>query len=225
MKIRLAKPDDIKAIMLVEKETFGNLAASKKIMKNRIILCNEKDPGWFWLAEEEGVVFGYMILQPTKMKPDECFSWFGATDDGKLEKTFDRQGKNVYVVSLACSDRAPENTSALLCHTSFVYWSRHGGLYMFCSRMPGFRNANKKIGISAQDYWQLRNEDGGPFDSMMRLYWGLTGGFLPYKLLENGYIVDKESGGHGVLFVIDDPVPGLLSMANYLFDKSFVIKK
>ena len=220
VEIRLATIEDFDGIMEVEQEEFGPLGqgamASSEVMANRIALCNSQDPGWFWVAEHERRIVGDMILQPTHLTPAECTSWDRATDRGTLVSTFDRTGQNVYVVSLAASQSAPPGTSDLLMHASLVAWARHGGIYMFVSRMPGFARAHRTSAISPEEYWQLKRRDGSPRDPMLRLYWTRSGRVEPFRLLRDGFPPDEESGGHGVLFVLTDPYRALLATAEYV---------
>jgi hypothetical protein len=220
--IRPAERSDLLGIMEVERQTFGAVGedamASLQKMEARIDLLNSANEKWFWVAvAKDGVtILGDMILQPTDFGPEECTSWSAATNDGSLQGTFSPDGKNIYVVSLAVSQRsAADIVSMLLVHASAALWARHGGLYLFCSRMPGFAQAHAETGIDPEEYIRLEHR-GAPRDPMLRLYWRMTGGVRPFKLLRNGFPPDEESGGHGVLFVLRDPVKALLATGSYL---------
>ncbi len=218
--IRSAMFNDLDGIMDVERETFGEVGdgamASRELMADRIQLLNANST-WFWVAEHEGKIVGDMILQPTRMTPDECTSWAHATDDGTLKKTFDEAGKTIYGVSLAVSSRAPEGTSELLIHRLLQSWLDTGkDCFMICSRMPGFKEAHEQTAIAAEDYWQQRRlSDGKPVDWMLRLFQDMIG-VSPQRLLINGFPVDEDSGGHGVLCVSTDPIPTMKALSAWL---------
>ena len=222
VRVRSAVPLDLLQIMAVEEETFGSIGedamAAEAIMRRRIELCNSGNATWFWVAEDRDSLVGDIILQPTRLTPDECTSWEAATDGGTLRSTFALGGENLYVVSFAASAHAPRGTSSLLAYVAFLEWFRSGKRYfMFCSRMPGFSAAHQATGISPRDYIELRHADGGPRDPMLRLYWEMTGGAEPYRLLEHGFPPDHESGGHGVLFAADDPLRALRAIADKIY--------
>jgi hypothetical protein len=207
VRIRPAIREDLDGIMLLEKETFGVIGesamAQRKMMEDRIRICNAEEPFWFWVAESDGNVVGDIILQPMDVVPERCFSWSQATSEGKL-CNFSPKGENIFVVSFA-SDESVPGVSDLLARKAFELWrdnqKKH---FMFCSRMPGFRKYSQRTGARAEDYWHKRRRDGSPKDWMLREFYSMTGSF-PYKLLVNGYPPDLDSGGHGVLFVANDP--------------------
>jgi hypothetical protein len=43
-----------------------------------------------------------------------------------------------------------------------------------------------------------------------------------YKLLRNGFLPDEESGGHGALFVLEDPVRALLATVSFISRASYL---
>lgn len=222
LQVRPAALIDIPGIMTVEQETFGEIGedamAAEEIMQKRISLCNGASHRWFWVAVADGEVVGDIVLQPTRLSPEACTSWSAATDDGTLAATFDSNGENVYVVSLAVSLRAPYGASYVLAHAAFLEWLRAGKkLFMFCSRMPGFASAHRASGVSPEAYWRLKRHDGGPQDPMLHLYWEMTGGAEPSRLLKDGFPPDTESGGHGVFFAARDPVKALHALAGLIY--------
>lgn len=228
LKIRLAVRADIDGIMEVERETFGGIGkdamASRETILERIRICNTHPSKWFWIAEHEGQIVGYVIWQPTYLSSEQCTSWSVATDEGTLQRTFDEAGENVYGVSLAVCKRSPPGIAELLCHTEFVQWQETGKkILMLCSRIPGFAEAHRETGIDVEEYWQLTNKNGSPKDPMLHLYWRFTGGGRPFSLLKNGFPPDEDSGGHGVLFVADDVSAALRGVVRNLYQECIEI--
>lgn len=207
MQIRMAELKDLGAIMEIEKRYAAQgegVAASKENMEMRIKLLNQKTPGWFWVAEYENKVVGYMIAQPTDIKPEEITGWNDHTNSGDLSGSYKPNGENISIVSLAVLEDAPEGTSDFLVLESYIAWAAAGKkLYLFTSEMPGFAKANQETEITAEEYWQLKNDNGAPLDWMLRIYYEM-GGHQPLRLLKNGYPPDIASGGHAVLFVFHD---------------------
>jgi hypothetical protein len=226
VEIRPATLGDLDGIMAVESETFGPVgegaAATRETMTHRIRLLNSEVPEWFFVARHGDRVVGDVILQPTNLRPEDCRSWETATNDGFLDRTFSRDGGNLYAVSLAVGRDAPPGTPELLIQRSFLAWLSAGkNLFMFCSRMPGFAAAHKKTGISAEDYMMKRRKAGGPRDPLVYLYWKWTGGAEPVRLLKDGYSLDSQSGGYGALFALDDPAIALQAIATQLSSVGF----
>ena len=220
--IRPATSSDLDGIMSVEEEKFGTIdetaMASREQMTHRIKLCNTDHYTWFWVAVQRDKIVGYVVVQPTDLTPDTCQTWDQATDGGKLTKTFNPLGVNLYGVSVAASESAPEQTSLLLLQESIKAWKKTGKKYfMFCCRMPGYAAANEgsAITIDPNDYWQWREPDGGPKDHYLRFFWQVFGAD-PVRLLKDGYPPDQESGGHGVLFAAEEPQFALQSVGQLL---------
>jgi len=226
MKVRPATVGDLRAIMEVEKATFGQIgsgaSATKSVMKKRISLCNKGLYNWFLVAESDDGVVGYMILQPTSLTSNKCTSWHHATDNGELQKTFDENGENIYVVSFAVKEDAPQWVGTFLAHASITEWLRSGKkCFMFCSRMPGFTEMRRKKKITPERYWRLTRRDGSPYDPMLNYYWSMLGGVHPRRLLKNGFPPDKESDGYGVLFVAQDPLKSLRAIIRHIYSAGF----
>lgn len=226
IEIRPATLGDLDGIMAVETETFGPLgqgaAASRETMSHRVRLLNQEAPEWFFVACSDGRIVGDIILQPTDLSPEDCTSWDAATNRGSLDGTFSREGENIYGISLAVCRDAPQGTPELLLNQGFLTWQATGkGLLLFCSRIPGFASAHRRTGISAEDYIRKRRKNGGPRDPLLYLYWKWTGS-EPVGLLRDGYAVDSDSGGHGALYALDDPVAALRAISAHLPDAGAV---
>lgn len=214
--VRPATCVDLDGIMNVEKASFHDgvsplAMAERTLMERRIKLHEEMEfTEGFPVAIADGVVVGYAIFFPTHMTPEECTSWAHATDNGNLRTMFNINGRNIYAASLAVMSGAPAATAETLVLWSQICTAKHrartgcdNGFFMFCARMPGFRKAFERTGISAQDYWRKTGKLDIPYDPLLRHFTELLGD-TPYKLLENGYPPDSESGGHGVLFAVRD---------------------
>jgi hypothetical protein len=229
IEVRPAVLSDIDGIMEVEKESFGEevskeAMASPDMMRHRITLLNQYPEKWFWVGIYEGRVVSYIVMQRTALRPEDCVSWSGCTDNGILTNTFDPRGHNIYGVSGGALENIPGAFDILL-HKLLIIWLRSGaGYFMLCSRMPGYRAANEKKAISPEDYWKKKDRSGKPFDWMLKFY-SESLGLEPVRLLTNGFSVDKDSGGHGVLCIGTDPVRSLDYLADKIYRGGFALGK
>ncbi|OGG61290.1 hypothetical protein A3C87_03740 [Candidatus Kaiserbacteria bacterium RIFCSPHIGHO2_02_FULL_49_34] len=231
MYVRNATIADLDAIMAVEETSFGEgvaeeAMATREQMHARIAMFERSGfPEGFLVAEEDGCIFGYIVMFPTVLTPDECVSWDKATNYGNLTGVFDVTAQNTFIVSLAAVSRAPESTSLLLVHKAFVSRLQRLRAYgyqkdycMFCARMPGYAQAHKKTGITPEEYWCLEDGDGNPQDPLLRIFYHMTTE-KPRRLLRDGYLPDISSGGHGVLFALEDPVANINALAQLMCNK------
>ena len=163
--IRPATSDDLGGIMEVEKKKWSEgTAATLETMKDRISICNSKEPYYFFVGVENGRITGYLVMQPTDLTPDTCVSWVAATDNGTMKTTYKEDGPNLYVVSIGTISppKASADTADRIMARVVDLWCRHGGILMFTARMPGFSTAHEKTGITPEEYWQLKKINGGP---------------------------------------------------------------
>jgi hypothetical protein len=208
--LRPAAVEDIKGIMQVEQEGWGDKVgteamASEETMLSRILLCNSTSPAWFWVVEKNGRIVGHAITQPTSIAPGSCTSWDQATDQGRLVGTFDLEGHYVYGVTIAAANKAPQWTADLLVLAAHKVRQATGRKVLYlCARMSGYGEAKLATGISPEKYWSQTRADGSPSDPFLHLFWNLIG-VRPVKLLLNGFPPDPDSDGHGVLCVSEDP--------------------
>ena len=227
--IRPALVYDVDGIMEVEAESFGEVSqgamASPDMMVSRIGLLNSNSSKWFWVASYKGRIVGYIVMQPTDLTPEEAISWDGCTDNGTLFRTFNVDGDNIYGVSGAAIEKqGVPGVYDLLLHKLLVLWlqSRKRRFFL-CSRMPGYKSASEK-GISPEKYWQKKDSLGRPADWMLKLYYESLG-LMPVRLLQNGFSVDEESGGHAVLCVGDDPLRSLDLLVDRIYRSGLAFGK
>lgn len=221
LNVRPAVLSDLKELVRLEEDVWGEgvsveAMASPATIRDRIILCNSSPPGWFWVAESEKGIVGNFVLQPTRLHPDDCTGWSMATDGGKLVRTFDPQGAFVYGVTISVPARSPAGTADMLVRSAHsLRLATNKEILYACARMIGFLDASQRTAVLPEDYWQLKKSDGTPADQFLSYFQALTG-MRPVRLLKNGYPPDKDSGGHGVLCVSDDPARDVAASAQRL---------
>lgn len=208
MDVLFADHSHLDGIMEIEAETFGALGeeatASRALMADRIDRCNINGAGWFLVAVHEGVVSGYMILQPTRLTEEECVSWDVSTDHGTFRGTYDESGATIFVASLGARRSAPPGAVSLLIHRGLVLMiARNKKPAIFCSRMPSLSHALLEKGVDPEQYCFQTDESGKPVDWLIREFTEFLG-VLPKRFLPNGYPPDTDSLGHGAQFVLED---------------------
>ena len=230
--VREARIEDLDSIMQVEKQ-YGALVggqpsmAPRDLMASRIETLNQPEHYWFFVAEQgDGVAVSYIILQPTDLAPDECRSWRHATDNGTLASTFNPAGENIFGVSMARRQGAPQGSLEILVHHSLVVKHREklSGHYYFCAPMRGFERASARSRVRPEDYWSQKRKDGTYHDHMLEEF-RLMFGEGPCRLLRNGYLPDAKSGGHAVLYVVKDATSAALSIGARLYRAGFLAGK
>ncbi len=229
IEVRPAILSDLDGIMEVERESFGEevsneAMASSDMMIHRISLLNQHSMKWFWVGVYEGRIVSYIVMQPTSLRPENCVSWSGCTDNGMLTNTFDPKGSNIYGVSGGAIERVPGAFDMLL-HKLLMIWLQSGKTrFMLCSRMPGYKAASERKAITPEDYWCKKDRSGKPFDWMLKFYQESLG-LVPVRLLRDGFSVDKDSGGHAVLCVGNNPLQSLDHLADKIYRAGFALGK
>lgn len=231
LTVRPAEPRDLDDLMEVEKhygEVVGgnDSTASRGLMESRIAILNRSSPKWFLITERvsDKRVVAYLILQPTNLSPDACISWSQASDSGALKSSFDPNGKHIFAVSFGRHPSAEVGALELVTHESLALWHAHkrSGSYYFCAGIRGLRKAHEETGISADDYWHRRREDGRSYqDQMLEVFRQLVGEG-PVRLLVDGYPPDRSSMGNAVLYVVKDPMVAALILGKRMFRAGFL---
>ncbi len=221
MQTRLAVETDLPAIMKIEKESFGKHVgaegmALEDIMRQRIQICNSVSPGWFWVAETDESLCGYIVLQPTELSISQCVSWDVATDHGTLRSTFSVGGETVFGVSMGVATRAPSGAFYSLLQRTILQTLRTGKTrLMLCSRLPNLKREAER-GVPPEIYWKLTDPDGLPCDRLLRKFYSAFG-VGPIAFLRDGWPVDVDSGGHAALVVVEDLFLSLEHLAQRLY--------
>lgn len=227
--IRPAKKTDIEGMLQVEFERYSQLYEEQPQKKNEIRRTFERRfavaSDWMWVAEVDHTVAGFISGQPTHMMPLDFTSWEEVTDNGTLEKTYQEDGRNVYVVNLDVSRFATKlDVQYMLMATLGSKLIKTGkDLAIFESRMPGFREwvyhesdslnqskwnkktAKQKLEVATK-YSEMRVERRGKTvrkDRLLRFY--EEAGFNFVKVMPNAF-ADGESLDFGMLCTAKNPL-------------------
>jgi hypothetical protein len=202
IEVRAAVLEDMAGVYEMDATLYGNILEEQtqdspiNMFKTRFHNCH----GYFWVALVDGKIEGFLSAQPMKNK---------TTTDGTFEGTFDPASDSVYIAALSvtkkgsdldCTDRllAIGMKKAVLDNRHYAY---------FIARMPGYHKVKDKM--TPEEYYEAKIEKNGkqvPLDWQLRMYESL--GTKRIRLVLNGYEPDWESGGHGVLCVMEMPFYG-----------------
>ena len=229
IQIRSANANDIDGMLSVEFERYEKLYEEQPEKKSVIRSIFEKRfeiaSGWMWVAIVNDRFAGFISGQPTNMRPEDFTSWEEVTDNGTLQRTYNEDGRNVYVVNLDVSRFATKlDVQYMLMAALGAKLIKTGkDMAIFESRMPGFRQwvfeENAELGEKkwhklsnatqlelATEYAAMRIERNGKLvrkDRLLRFY--DEAGFSFIKVLPNAF-QDGESLNFGMLCSAKNPL-------------------
>lgn len=219
--VRAATVNDVPEIHRLDQQEYGWLGEDATddidFIRHQVETLNSSSVPWLWLLEKKvatpdgnGPVYqtevvGWYILQPTHKSPSSIKSWADATDHGKLTRTYDAEGKNLYLVAGGISGKLTKQAHRLMVLNALSLMAINNMQSVFaCLAMPGFSEANEISPIDPLEYVALKHANGMPRDAFLAFFSELwPADHRPMRLLENGYPPDQRSGGHGVCACVD----------------------
>lgn len=191
--------------------------------KHRFELLGSK---WMPVVRREGKIVGFMTCCPTDHKPDSFETWEKMTDNGTLNSTYSKDGKNAYIVTLSMLPEGSktQGQNMMFADQIATMIKEDLNLAFFESRLPGFRRwatvQARKQGLTVDDfddatkqrlaekYFSLKKQTPNgkrtPYDHLISLY--VAAGCKPERLIPNAY-KDDPSMDFGVLFTFENPLP------------------
>lgn len=228
---------DIRAFSSVytpeERDSDEFKADLRKKFENRIRLHGGD---WLQLLEKDDEICGFINVCPTNKTPEEFESWEQTTDNGTLERTYDPDGKNLYIVSLSMVPTGSEEQGQNMLFANQIGKMVEEGYdqAFFESRLPGLRswvraqcrkNSLQFDELSkgqkqeyAETYFRLKKDLKGKevyHDRLLRIYDGVGCKFL--KVVPDAY-QDVPSMNFGAVCVYENPLPKFLR-GNWLIRK------
>jgi hypothetical protein len=236
--VREAVEDDIPRLVEIDLRAFKNVykgygMADEKLREDLI----DKFKGRFgllggkWMPvvtqrddRGEDRVMGFMTCCPTNKEPEAFESWEKTTDDGKIDTLYNKNGNNMYVVTLSMDPevRGLRAQNMLFMNQIGVIMEQGVKTAFFESRMPGLKGWVERQcrddGIDSQDlsderkmeyaetYFGLTREIKGkkvPRDALLRVYADV--GCKLEKVMPNAY-KDEPSMDFGVLCTYENPL-------------------
>ncbi len=121
------------------------------------------------------------------------------TDQGRLQKTFDPSGGNVYIFAGDSSNHFHTVASYLMTlKTLLMLRETRRDTIFVCLAMPGYAKYHSQTGKSPEEYIALTDEDGIPIDEFIALSvydWPV---FPSFRVLRDGYLPERDSGSQVV---------------------------
>jgi len=201
ISFRQATLADVKRMVVLEKEVWGESAADEEKIVSRIKIF----PAGNIIAERDRKIVGYVSFQYVDdITWVKNFSWSEITDNGRIAKSHKPSGEYIYGVNLSVNHSANGiglGTALVLQGWVDMILKNKKGSFIG-SRIPNFKaykSAHPEIDV--ETYINLRRH-GQPLDYELRLYG--QEGLLPVKVLPN-YFPDDDSLDYGVLVYRKNP--------------------
>lgn len=221
---RKATIDDIDRLadidLLLFKSAYGEGLPEKQEVVDTLVKRFNNNPDWMFVVELDGVVEGFTSAFKTATPPKDFVSWEESTANGTLDNKVNPDGKYVYVTNLTIKHEAVElGGEEMLLANLFANGIEDGADYgYFVSRMPYFKRwldqeaettnrDEKHLYELAEEYFNLRNEEGKRQDKQLRMYEGF--GYKLERVVENAFS-DAASMDFGVICVAEVPPKGSL---------------
>lgn len=217
LKVRHARIEDMEAladldILLFDKAYGTEKPEKQEVIENFTARFNNAS-GWMFVGELDGEIAGFVTAFRTDKPIEDFVSWEESTNNGTLNERVVPDGKYVYVANMTIKHEAMVKgaDSALLANL-FANAIRDGVEYgYFIARMPHFKRwlegqdidlETADIQSYAEQYLELRSEDGKRQDPQLRMY--EADGFKLKRMVANGF-EDDASMNYGVIFQADIP--------------------
>lgn len=217
--IRAATLADIDELLLVEEEAWKNPAqrAPRDALRARI----ETFPAGVLLAEADGAVWGYVVVQRMRadvfLDHERELSWDELTGHGLLA-THCADGEVLYGVNLAVASSAPAGTQFLLMEAVGKLAIRlNVREILLGGRLPAYHKYQDQM--SADEYVRLRVRNR-PRDPELWMY--ARAGLEVVRVLPN-YFPDPDSCNFGVLLRWRNPFYGRPALLRWAASRLFKV--
>lgn len=237
LRLRVAVRTDIEDIVDVDLQAFGSVyqgydqdaeSLRKELIAKFTGRFDKVGGDWMPVLTLNEKIVGFLTACPTNRNPQDFTTWEEMCDEGTLNSTYDKNGKNIYIVTLSLLPRATQKRAQnmLFAHTLGLLIKKDIDQAFFESRLPGLRSwvgrqcatQDRNVGDLTEEeqhefaktYLGLTKTIGGkqiPFDRLLQIYHSAGCKFT--KLIPNAYR-DDPSMNFGVLCVFYNPLPGWL---------------
>ncbi|HVV66859.1 MAG TPA: hypothetical protein VHB72_02165 [Candidatus Saccharimonadales bacterium] len=222
VKVRTATDEDLDRLADIDLLLFDRAYGTEKPDKQEVVdMLRQRlhnNPGWMFVSEVDGVVEGFVSAFPTDKPLEEFTSWEDSTANGTLEGRVKPHGKYGYVTNMTIKHEAVElGAEDMLLANLFAKGIENGMEYgYFVARMPHLKRWVESQGVAptsenkqelAEQYMELKREDGKRYDPQLRMYEGY--GFKPQRMVADAF-EDDASLDFGVVFRANVPLPAPL---------------
>lgn len=206
---RNARPSDIDAISGLEIRVWGENAATKENITNRIMTF----PLGNVVAIIGGKITGFVsTVIINEQKAENYKSWYQYTDNGNIVNSFDPDGKLLFGASLTVdTDTRNEGVgSRLLIEIARMSISNRLKAGILGGRLPLYHT---KPELSVEQYAELKDARGRIFDPELRLYKRMG---LKVVKFQKDYFNDPDSLDYGVILRWENPFYGISNILPFL---------
>lgn len=195
--VRNARIEDLNEVIRLENKIWpAGTRATKDKFKSRLKVF----PEGFFIASQNNRLIGVSTSQIINYDPkNPPSSWEKITDNGYIEKTHDKNGNSVYVVSIGAISRSGGG-SALISTQKQLAKSLNLKFLVLGARIPGYDSYCKNVKeIDIRDYVKLKRKDSQLLDPELRFY--TRNRLILSKIIPNYMENDKESRNYGAIMV------------------------
>lgn len=218
ISIRLATPNDIEALLLVEEEAWKDPSqrADADTIRARVLSF----PPGVIVAESKGDVWGFVVVSPIEESffadTSKNFTWSEIAQVGIETEPQDFSKKILYGVNLSVSSCAPTGTQfQLMQEVGKLAIRLNVKEILLGGRIPSYHKFSEKMTAEEYIHWKVKNR---PRDPELRMY--SHAGLEIVRSLP-GYFPDQESCDYGVLLRWKNPFfgkhPIFRSIASFFF--------
>lgn len=203
IKIRQAEASDLNEIISVEKEVWGERAATKEQFESRL----KTFPEGVLIALKNNKIIGVIAIQ--KVNCSDIFNngslnWYEVTDNGFIKNSHNPSGDSIYGVDLSVLASAPRKTGTRLLENIGRFCIVHNLKYgLLGGRILFYHKFSNKMSVEEYIQATVKTKNGiRPLDPEINFY--KKAGLRIKKIIPN-YFNDPESLNYGVLLVWENP--------------------
>ncbi len=140
------QPEDITRLAEIDIECFGDAYEQSPVSSSEVgRMLHERlsNAGELMIkGVVNGKIEGFMTCMKTSLDAEDIKSWEETTNHGTLQTTFDKNGKNFYVVNLTVTPNGSANHigSALVANMIARLIEHNAGKAYLLGRIPGFKD-------------------------------------------------------------------------------------
>ena len=204
VKIRQATIDDINGILFVEKEAWGEKAATKEQFESRLKTFPQ---GVLVAIKDYDKIVGVVAVEKVNYSDiinNSSLNWYEVTDNGFIKNSHKPNGDSIYGVDLSVLPSAPCKTGTrLLENIAKLCIARNLKYGVLGGRIPDYHKFADKMSVDEYVKATVKTKNGiKPLDPEINFYKKAD---LKIVKIMPDYFSDSESLNYGVLLVWENP--------------------
>lgn len=215
---RLMTPSDIGAVVFLEQQVWGDQAATKENLINRMQTYAKGS----WLLMRNDEVIGYAaVVRTSKKILEQCATWAEYTDNGNACSVYDATGDYLFGISLTVKAHQQLLGAGQHLAARLAQFAVDEGCCQIIlgARMPHY---HKHVSLAASDYVRAMRASRRLVDPELRFYTRLG---LQMIAVRKNYFPDAASHDYGVMMAWRNPYPLLFLMRQLLVCRVHLYKR